>query len=145
MNKNILFIGMDVHMEYIEIAIADGGSSEVRRYGKIAGDLVAVRTTVRKLVALGKSLQFCYEAGPCGYEIYRYLVDAGHRCTVVAPSLVPKKPDDKVKTDQRDAMQLARLLRAGELTPVYVPNRDDEAMRDLSRAREDAMQVQKSA
>ena len=145
MNQNILFIGMDVHKDSIEIAIAEGVSTEVRRYGKIGGTLEAVGKTLRKLVSLGKSLQFCYEAGPCGYDLYRYLVTEGHCCTVVAPSLIPKKPGDKVKTDQRDAVQLARLLRAGELTPVYVPGRDDEAIRDLSRAREDAMQVQKSA
>lgn len=104
-----------------------------------------MRKALRKLVSHGKSLHLCYEAGPCGYELYRYLVTEGHDCWVVAPSLIPKRPGDKVKTDKRDAVQLARLLRAGELTPVYVPNREDEAIRDLSRAREDTMLVQKSA
>jgi transposase len=145
MSKNILFIGMDVHKESIEIALADGENTEVRRYGKIGGSHDAMRKTLRKLVSLGKSLHFCYEAGPCGYELYRYLVSEGHDCWVVAPSLIPKKAGDKVKTDKRDAIQLARLFRAGELTPVYVPNREDEAIRDLSRAREDAMLIQKSA
>ena len=145
MNQNILFIGMDVHKESIEIAIAEGDTTEVRRYGRIGGTHDAMRKTLRKLVSLGKSLHFCYEAGPCGYELYRYLVSEGHDCWVVAPSLIPKKPGDKVKTDKRDAIQLARLFRAGELTPVYVPNREDEAMRDLSRAREDAMLIQESA
>ena len=144
--SNILFIGMDVHKESIEIAIADDGpQGEVRRYGRIGGSIDALKKTVRKLVSTGKSLHFCYEAGPCGYELYRYLTDAGHICIVVAPSLIPKKPGDKVKTDKRDAIQLVRLFRAGELTPVYVPDREDEAMRDLSRAREDAMIIQKSA
>lgn len=145
MNQNILFIGMDVHKESIEIAIAEGSSQEVRRYGKIGGTREAMRKALRKLVSLGKSLHFCYEAGPCGYELYRYLVAEGHDCWVVAPSLIPKKAGDKVKTDKRDAVQLARLFRAGELTPVYVPDREDEAIRDLSRAREDTMLVQKSA
>ncbi len=144
--SNILFIGMDVHKESIEIAIADDGpQGEVRRYGRIGGSIDALKKTLRKLESTGKSLHFCYEAGPCGYELYRYLIDAGHVCIVVAPSLIPKKPGDKVKTDKRDAVQLVRLFRAGELTPVYVPNREDEAMRDLSRAREDAMIIQKSA
>jgi len=142
---NILFIGMDVHKDSIEIAIAEGGSQEVRRYGKIGGTQDAMRKTLRKLVSQGKSLHFCYEAGPCGYELYRYLVSEGHDCWVVAPSLIPKKAGDKIKTDKRDAVQLARLFRAGELTPVYVPSREDEAIRDLSRAREDTMLVQKSA
>lgn len=144
-SSNILFIGMDVHKESIEIAIADGGSQEVRRYGKIGGTQDAMRKTLRKLVSQGNNLHFCYEAGPCGYELHRYLVSEGHDCWVVAPSLIPKKPGDKIKTDKRDAVQLARLFRAGELTPVYVPSREDEAIRDLSRAREDIMLVQKSA
>jgi transposase len=144
-STNILFIGMDVHKESIEIAIADGASQEVRRYGKIGGTQDAMRKALRKLVSQGKGLHFCYEAGPCGYELYRYLVSEGHDCWVIAPSLIPKKAGDKVKTDKRDAMQLARLFRAGELTPVYVPDREDEAIRDLSRAREDSMLVQKAA
>lgn len=144
--SNILFVGMDVHKESIEIALAeDGNDGEVRRYGKIGGTFDAVSKALRKLVSQGKTLHFCYEAGPCGYELYRYLSGEGHVCVVVAPSLIPKKPGDKVKTDKRDAVQLARLFRAGELTAVYVPCREDEAMRDLSRAREDAMLVQKSA
>lgn len=145
MNKNILFIGLDVHKDSIEIAIAEGSSQEVRRYGKIGGTHDAMRKALRKLVSSGKELHFCYEAGPCGYELYRYLIAEGHDCWVIAPSLIPKKSGDKVKTDKRDAVQLARLFRAGELTPVYVPDREDEAIRDLSRAREDAMLVQKSA
>jgi transposase len=145
MNQNILFIGMDVHKESIEIAIAEGGSQEVRRYGNIGGTRDAMRKALAKLTASGKTLHFCYEAGPCGYELYRYLISEDHHCFVVAPSLIPKRPGDKVKTDKRDAVQLARLFRAGELTPVYVPDREDEAIRDLSRAREDAMLVQKAA
>ena len=100
MNKNILFIGMDAHKESIEIAIADGASHEVRRYGKIGGTQDAMRKALGKLASSGKSLHFCYEARPCGNELYRYLVSEGHDCSVVAPSLIPKKPGDKVKTDQ---------------------------------------------
>ena len=144
--SSILFVGMDVHKESIEIAIAeDGTNGEIRRYGKIGGTFDALKKALRKLVSQGRTLHFCYEAGPCGYELYRFLTGEGHVCVVVAPSLIPKKPGDKVKTDKRDAVQLARLFRAGELTAVYVPEREDEAIRDLSRAREDAMLIQKSA
>ncbi len=144
--SNILFIGLDVHKESIEIAIAeDGIGGEVRHYGKVGGTLSAIDKAVRKLVSKDKTLHFCYEAGPCGYELYRHLTSQGHICVVIAPSLIPKKPGDKVKTDKRDAIQLARLFRAGELTAVYVPRREDEAIRDLSRAREDVMIAQKAA
>ncbi|MFT6586466.1 MAG: transposase [Cognaticolwellia sp.] len=91
------------------------------------------------------TLHFVYEAGPCGYWIYRLLTSLGHCCYVVAPSLIPKKPGDKVKTDKRDAMKLAKLLKDEELTPIYVPEPDDEAIRDLSRARETAMKDLKDA
>jgi transposase len=136
---------MDVHKESIVISLADDDRSEVRRYGKIGGCLSDFKKTLRKLVSTGKELFFCYEAGPCGYELVRFIRSQGHQCIVVAPSLIPKKPGDKVKTDKRDADQLARLLRAGDLTPVYVPNAEDEAIRDLSRAREDVQLVLKSA
>ena len=145
-SSNILFVGLDVHKESIEVALAeDGIGGEVRHYGKVGGTFDAIDKVLRKLVSLGKTLHFCYEAGPCGYELYRYLTTKGHVCIVVAPSLIPKKAGDKVKTDKRDAIQLARLFRAGELTAVFVPEREDEAIRDLSRAREDAMLAQKAA
>jgi transposase len=143
--SNILFVGMDVHKDSIVISLADDDKSDIRRYGKIGGTLTDFKKLLRKLVSTGKELFFCYEAGPCGYELYRFIVSQNHQCIVVAPSLIPKKPGDKVKTDKRDADQLARLLRAGDLTSVYVPNAEDEAIRDLSRAREDAMLVLKSA
>lgn len=143
--SNILFIGMDVHKESIVVSLADDDRSEVRRYGAIGGTLTDFKKLLRKLVSNGKDLFFCYEAGPCGYELYRFITSQGHQCMVVAPSLIPKKPGDKVKTDKRDADNLARLLRSGDLTSVYVPNAEDEAMRDLSRAREDAVQVLKCA
>jgi transposase len=92
-----------------------------------------------------KHLVFVYEAGPCGYGLYRDLTKKGHTCLVVAPSLIPKKAGDRVKTDRRDAVQLARLMRSGDLTPVYIPQEEDEAMRDLTRAREDAIGDLKAA
>ena len=92
----------------------------------------ALDKAVRKLQSKGVELRFVYEAGPCGYEIYRHLTKQRFHCIVVAPSLIPKKSGDRIKTDRRDAMSLARLYRAGELTPIYVPREDDEAMRDLS-------------
>lgn len=141
-----LYIGMDVHKESIDIALADElGRQEVRHYGSIGGDLAALDQAVRKLQATGKALHFVYEAGPCGYVIYRHLAAKGLECVVVAPSMIPKRSGDRVKTDRRDAEMLARLHRAGELSAVYVPHPDDEAIRDLTRAREAAKEAQTQA
>ena len=146
MKDSIIFIGLDVHKDTIDIAIAESnGSKEVRHYGKIDGDLAALDKAVRKLQSKGAELRFVYEAGPCGYDIYRHLTKQKLSCMVVAPSLIPKKSGDRVKTDRRDAMGLARLYRAGELTAIYVPREDDEAVRDLSRAREDAVNASRTA
>ena len=93
-----------------------------------------------RLQSKGAGLMFVYEAGPCGYWLYRYLMRKGLPCHVVAPSLIPRKPGDRVKTDRRDAITLARLMRSGDLTPIYVPQVQDEAVRDLSRAREDTVE-----
>jgi transposase len=137
---------MDVHKNSIEIAIAQQGrNGDVRSYGKIDGSLQALDKVIRKLVSKGGLLHFVYEAGPCGYEIYRHLTAKGYDCAVVAPSRVPKKSGDRIKNDRRDACMLARLDRAGELTPVYVPLAEDEAIRDLTRAREDAKTDEKKA
>jgi transposase len=134
---------MDVHKESIDIALAEGdGRQEVRHYGSIGGDLLALDQVIRKLQSTGKALHFVYEAGPCGYVIYRHLAGKGMDCVVVAPSLIPKCSGDRVKTDRRDAEMLARLHRAGELTGVYVPHPEDEAIRDLTRAREDVKEAQ---
>lgn len=146
MKKSIMYVGLDVHKNSIEVAFADGGrQGEVRSYGKIDGNLTALDKVIRKLESKGSELHFAYEAGPCGYEIYRHLSRNGYDCIVVAPSLVPRQSGKRIKTDRRDAQMLARLHRAGELTSVYVPTLDDEAMRDLTRAREDAKSVERKA
>jgi transposase len=146
MIKSIRFIGMDVHKNSISIAIAEEGrNGEIRNYGKINNNMTALSKVIRKLLSDNCELSFVYEAGPCGYEIYRYLISSGFSCEVVAPSLIPKKSGDRIKNDRRDAQMLARLYRAGELTPVYVPDLEDEAMRDLTRAREDAKHCQRKA
>lgn len=146
MSKSIRFIGMDVHKNSISIAIAEEGrKGEVRNYGTIDHNMTALEKVIRKLLSDSGELLFVYEAGPCGYEIYRYLTGNGFHCEVVAPSMIPKRSGDRIKNDRRDAQMLARLYRAGELTPVYVPHIEDEAMRDLTRAREDARQYQRKA
>ena len=139
MTENSTFIGMDVHKNSIDIAIAQAArKGQVRHYGKIEGTLVALDKVVRKLVSKGNRLRFVYEAGPCGYQIYRHLTTQGFDCSVVAPSRIPKTSGKQIKNDRRDALMLARLHRAGELTAVYVPLAEDEAIRDLTRAQEDA-------
>jgi transposase len=142
----ITYVGLDVHKEGIAVAVAEGESrSEVREYGRIANTPAALDRLVRKLGQEGRRLWFCYEAGPCGYGIQRHLSGRGHDCIVVAPSLIPKRAGDRIKTDRRDAASLARLHRAGELTAVWVPDPGHEAMRDLVRARLDAVHALRRA
>ena len=131
------YVGLDVHKVTIAVAVADEGRGEVRSYGTIKNSPEAVATVVKRL-GPAERLVCCYEAGPCGYGLQRQLVGLGAECTVVAPSLIPTRPGDRVKTDRRDAVKLARLLRSGELTSVWVPDAEHEALRDLSRAREQA-------
>jgi len=141
-NDNIVFIGLDTHKEQTQVSYTlDHRTAEVNDLGRI-------QTTKSGFVKLARQLQskyphatlhFVYEAGPCGYWIYRLLTSLGHCCFLVAPSLIPKKPGDRVKTDKRDAQNLARLLKNNDLDPIYVPEPEDEAVRDLSRAREVAM------
>ncbi|MCC5967800.1 MAG: IS110 family transposase [Natronohydrobacter sp.] len=136
------FIGLDVHMATISVAVARGKrSGEVRHWGKVPHRPDHVRKLVEKLAADRRRLHLCYEAGSCGYSLYRQLVEMGHDCIVVAPSLIPVKAGDRVKTDRRDAVMLAKLHRAGELTAIWVPDAAHEAMRDLVRARATAMRV----
>lgn len=139
------YIGLDVHKATIAVSVASGNSDEVRYFGEIANTTEAIDKLIRQLRKDSPTLSFCYEAGPCGYGLYRQLSDLGWSCQVVAPSLIPKKPGDRVKTDRRDSMSLARLHRAGELTPVWVPDDAQEALRDLTRAREDMKHLQRQA
>lgn len=144
--QSIKFVGLDVHKNSIEIAIADEGrDGEVRHYGKIPNSLDALDKVIRKLLSSGCELRFVYEAGPGGYGLYRHLTRNGFTCIVVAPSLIPKKSGCKIKNDVRDACTLARLYRAGELTAIHVPTPEDEAMRDLTRAREDTKIAERKA
>jgi transposase len=133
-----LFIGLDVHKESIAVAYAAEHDEPVL-LGTIGTRHCDIDALIRKLKSKAAELVFVYEAGPCGYWLYRYLTRQGLHCWVVAPSLIPKKPGERVKTDKRDAVMLARLARSGDLTSVYVPEVADEAIRDLSRAREDAL------
>ena len=140
-----LFVGMDVHKESIDVATGDDAAGEVRHYGAVGGDLAAVARLCRKLESTGKALVFVYEAGPCGFGIYRLLRRRGHECWVVAPGLTPRSNADRVKTERRDCLKLCRLARAGELTAIHVPDEADEAVRDLVRTREDAVAMQRQA
>jgi transposase len=133
-------------MKETVVSVADAGSRRPPvEYGRIPSTPSAFRKLVSKLEDPGHSLSFCYEAGPCGYGVYRQLQGLGHSCTVVAPSLIPRKPGDRIKTDRRDASSLARLHRSGDLTPVWAPDEDQEAVRDLVRCREDAKRAQQQA
>jgi transposase len=142
----ITYVGLDVHKDTIAVALADGGKrGEAREHGIIVHTSSALAKLAAKLARGGRELRFCYEAGPCGYGIQRQLTEAGHGCVVVAPSLIPRKPGDRIKTDRRDAINLAKLHRAGELTAVWVPDQAHEAVRDLVRARLAAVRTLRQA
>jgi transposase len=136
-HRRVRYIGLDVHRATIAVAIAEEGGSP-SSYGTIANDPPAVRKLMTRLGGKDVDLRVAYEAGPTGYALHRQLSKLGIECVVVAPSLIPVRPGDKVKTDRRDALKLARLLRSGDLTPVWVPDREHEALRNLVRARADA-------
>lgn len=133
------YIGLDVHQDTIAVAVARPGRSAPEDWGEIRHTAKAIAKLVARLSAAfdGQVLLFCYEAGPCGYALHRRLLGLGHACEVVAPSLIARKPGERIKTDRRDARRLAAALRSGELTAIWVPDDEQEAMRDLTRARED--------
>jgi len=141
-----LLVGMDVHKETIAVAyVAQEPGAEVTSLGTIGTRQCDIDTLIRTRQSKAQHLIFLYEAGPCGSWLYRSLQKKDDDCWVVAPSLIPKKAGDRVKTDRRDAVQLARLARSGDRTPVYVPTVDDAASRDLTRAREDVISDVKDA
>lgn len=142
MKKTTLHLGLDVHKESITIATAEGGrNGEVSVHSTISNNLHAIEKALARIRKgpPGAVIDACYEAGPCGFVIARRLEELGVPCQVVAPSLIPTRSGDRIKTDKRDALKLARLLRAGELTAIYVPEPTDEALRDLCRTRTDAV------
>src|SRR5262245_21315902 len=141
-----VFVGLDVHKDTISVAYAAGGSTSPPHYvGQIGTRHSDVDKLVRRLKSHSPKLVFAYEAGPCGYALHRYLTGKGLDCRVIAPSLIPKRPGDRVKTDRRDSVEIARLMRSGDLTADYVPSIEDEAIRDVCRARDATRVTQKAA
>ena len=135
------FVGIDTAKVRNAVTVAEGGRlGEIRYLGEFDTSPDAVAKLVRKLAARYATVHFCYEAGPTGYGLYRQIMSMGHECTVVAPSMIPRKPGERVKTNRRDSRTLARLHRAGELTAVWVPDETHEAVRDLVRTRAAAVE-----
>ena len=144
MQSTVRYVGLDVHKDTIVMAVAEAGTQPAVIYATLANDPATVLSRLRKLGPLS-SIRVCYEAGPTGYELYRFLTAAGVQCHVVAPSLVPTQNGNRVKTDKRDARRLAHFLRSGDLTAVWVPDEHTEALRDLSRSRDDAKRAERTA
>jgi transposase len=136
------FVGIDAAKARNAIAVAEGGrDGDVRYFGEVDASAENMRRVVKRIAGKYDHVHFCYEAGPTGYGLHRLITSMGQQCTVVAPSLIPRKPGDRVKTNRRDALTLAKLLRAGELTAVWVPDKNHEAIRDLVRARSAAVET----
>ncbi len=145
-HSRTLYVGLDVHNDSMAVAyVANAHDAEVTVLGTLGTRQATIDHLMRTLQSKATPLVCVYEAGPCGSWLSRDLTKQGQVCWVVAPSLIPKQAGDRVNTDRRDAVQLARLMRSGDLTPVYVPTVEDEAIRDLSRAREDALRDLKAA
>jgi transposase len=145
MDENIkFFVGLDVHKDSIAVAVAEEGRAPARLLGSIAHDMGKLRKVLARYGDPG-AVQVVYEAGPTGYGLQRELVRRGYECQVIAPSLIPKRAGDRIKTDHRDGLRLAELARAGELRAVWIPDPADEAIRDLARAREDAVNARTQA
>jgi transposase len=140
-----VYVGLDVHKDTIAVGVARAGRGKPEYAGEIKNSVAAVRKLLRRLSPDGEVLQVCYEAGPCGYGLYRQIKSLGHDCEVVAPSLIPRKAGERMKTDRRDGLKLAHEHRAGGLTAVWVPGEEQEAVRDLTRAREDMKAIETKA
>ena len=143
-DSKLRYVGLDVHKDTIVIAVAEEGRDSARDIGTFPSDWTSLEKQLKRL-SRGFTLKLCYEAGPTGFELHRRLVEAGYENQVVAPSLIPIKPGERIKTDRRDAAKLARCLRAGDLTSVYVPDEEVEAIRDLERARDAAKKAETTA
>ena len=140
----VVFVGLDASKATLAVSGADDGrDGEIRDWGTISTAPSSVERFLKKLAARFQRVEICYEAGPTGYGLYRQITAFGFTCYVIAPSLIPVRPGERIKTDRRDAERLARFLRAGELTPIWVPGETHEAMRDLVRARDSAAQDQR--
>jgi transposase len=136
-----VFVGIDTSKLTNAVAVAEAGrKGEIRFLGTFPADPASTRKWIGRLAAKHAKVSFCYEAGPTGYGLYRLIRELGYDCLLAAPSLIPRRPGDRVKTNRRDAQSLAQLLRAGDLVEVFVPDTHHEAIRDLSRAREAARQ-----
>jgi transposase len=138
------FVGLDVHKDSIAVAVAEAGRTPARLIGSIAHDVGKLRKLLGRY-GEPREVQVVYEAGPTGYDLQRELARRGYQCQVIAPSLIPKRSGDRIKTDHRDGLRLAELARAGELRAVWIPDPADEAIRDLARAREDAVNARTQA
>ena len=141
---SVTYVGIDVSKDKLAVAVADGApGGEVASWGTFENAPACVHKLLKKLAKRAARIAVCYEAGPTGYGLYRQVRTFGFECSVVAPSLIPTRAGERVKTDRLDALRLARLFRAGELTPIWVPDETHEAMRDLVRARESAAEDQR--
>jgi transposase len=145
MSTTLRYVGLDVHKESITIAVAESDRTPAREFTTVANDWPKLHRALKRLSPTPATLRCCYEAGMTGYGLHRRMKKAGIDCVVIAPALVPKQPGNHIKTDRRDAAKLAHFLRSGDLTPIYVPDEECEALRDLERSREAAVRAERVA